>query len=283
MTVAKLSDNRYGKARVRVMKLDRSQRQHQLLEWTVRVLLEGDFETAHTQGDNSKILPTDTMKNTVYSRAKASKAETPEEFAAELAEFLLGRNPQVQSVEVKIETVMWKRLIVNGKPHGSSFMRGSDELGTVLHTATRSAKTMVCGVENMVILKSQNSGFEGYIQDNLTTLKPTADRLFATAMTAEWNYADGGTAFATRRHAVREAMLKAFAEHDSKSVQQTLYAMAEAALAAVPEVNRVHMVMTNKHCLLVDLKHFGQDNDNEIFVPTEDPHGYIEATVVREP
>jgi urate oxidase len=279
--VAKLTENRYGKARVRVMKLDRSQPQHQLLEWTVRVLLEGDFDAAHTAGENSNILPTDTMKNTVYSRAKESKAKTPEEFATELAGFLLGRNPQVRSVEIRIETVMWKRLIVEGKPHGSSFMRGSDELGTVLHTATREAKTMVCGVENMVILKSQHSGFEGYIQDELTTLKPTADRLFATAMTADWDYSDGGAAFAARRHAIREAMLKAFAEHDSKSVQQTLYAMAEAALAAVPEVNRVHMVMPNKHCLLVDLKHFGQENDNEILVPTEDPHGYLEATVVR--
>jgi len=279
--VAKLTENRYGKARVRVMKLDRSQPQHQLFEWTVRVLLEGDFETAHTLGDNSKILPTDTMKNTVYSRAKESKAGTPEEFAAELAEFLLGRNPQALSVEIRIETVMWKRLIIEGKAHGSSFMRGSDELGTVLHTATREAKTMICGVENMVILKSQNSGFEGYIQDELTTLKPTSDRLFATAMTADWEYTDGGSAFTARRRAVREAMLKAFAEHDSKSVQQTLYAMAEAALAAVPEVSRVHMVMPNKHCLLVDLKHFSQENDNEIFVPTEDPHGYIEATVVR--
>ncbi|ADV84233.1 factor-independent urate hydroxylase [Terriglobus saanensis] len=280
--MAKLIDSRYGKARVRVMKLDRSQPQHQLLEWTVRVLLEGDFETAHTVGDNSNILPTDTMKNTVYSRAKESKAETPEEFAIELAEFLLGRNPQVHTVEVKIETAMWKRLVVDGKPHGSSFMRGSDELGTVLHHATRETKTMVCGVENMVILKSQNSSFEGYIQDDLTTLKPTADRLFATAMTADWDYTDGGSAFAARREAIREAMLKAFAEHDSKSVQQTLYAMAEAAMAAVPAVNRVHMVMPNKHCLLVDLKHFGQENNNEIFVPTEDPHGYIEATVVRE-
>jgi urate oxidase len=279
--LARLTENRYGKAGVRVMKLDRSQPQHQLLEWTVRVLLQGDFESAHTLGDNSRILPTDTMKNTVYSRAKESKAETPEEFAAELAEFLLGRNVQVKSVEVKIETVMWKRLVVDGKPHGSAFMRGSDELGTVLHTATREAKTMVCGIENMVILKSEKSGFEGYIQDELTTLKPTADRLFATAMTADWDYTDGGAASAQRRHAVREAMLKAFAEHDSKSVQETLYAMAEAALGAVPEVNRVHLVMPNKHCLLVDLKHFGQENANEVFVPTEDPHGYIEATVVR--
>jgi urate oxidase len=64
-------------------------------------------------------------------------------------------------------------------------------------------------------------------------------------------------------------------------VQQTLYVMAEQALAAVPQVTDIEMTMPNKHCLLVDLSRFGQDNPNEIFVPTDEPHGYIQARVVR--
>lgn len=281
--MAKLAANRYGKARVRVMKLDRSKPQHTLAEWDVRVLLEGDFEDAHITGSNAKILPTDTMKNTVYSRAKESKASSPEEFAMELAEFLLGRNTQVSACEVIVESVMWKPVKFDGKVHGSTFMRGSDELATVrYYHAKGSAPTMECGIKNMVILKSAQSAFEGYIKDELTTLKETSDRLFATAMTAEWDYSDGaGKNYNARREAVREAMLKCFAAHDSKSVQQTLFAMAEDALDAVPEITEVHLVMPNKHCLLVNLEPFGQKNDNEIFVPTDEPHGYIEARVVR--
>lgn len=282
--MAKLAANRYGKALVRVMKLDRTGPLHQLAEWSVRVLLEGDFEETHTTGSNANILPTDTMKNTVYSRAKASNATTPEEFAIELADFLLKRNSQVSRCEVKIETVMWKRLTVDGKPHPSAFMRGSDERGTVRYSKSKAGHTaMECGIENMVILKSAQSGFEGYIKDELTTLKETSDRLFATAMTADWTYSDGvGTDFAARRMQVRETMLRTFAHHESKSVQQTLFAMAEDALAAVPTVAEMHLVMPNKHCLLVNLEPFGQSNDNEIFVPTDEPHGYIEARVVRD-
>jgi urate oxidase len=76
-------------------------------------------------------------------------------------------------------------------------------------------------------------------------------------------------------------MLRTFANHDSKSVQQTLYAMAESALEAVTEIDDIQITMPNKHCLLVDLSRFGQDNPNEIFVPTDEPHGYIEACVRR--
>lgn len=281
--MARLAANRYGKALVRVMKLDRSGPLHQLAEWSVRVLLEGDFEEAHLTGSNAKILPTDTMKNTVYSRAKESKAVTPEEFSIELADFLMSRNPQVSSCEVTIESVIWKRLTVDGKPHPSAFMRGSDERATVRYVASRSARpTLECGIENMVILKSAQSGFEGYIKDDLTTLKETSDRLFATAMSADWTYSDGvGSDFAERRNAVRESMLTTFANHDSKSVQQTLFAMAEDALSAVSSLAEVHLVMPNKHCLLVNLEPFGQSNHNEVFVPTDEPHGYIEARVVR--
>ena len=284
----KLAANRYGKARVRLMKVTRHDGVHELREWTVRVLLEGDFDSAHLEGDNSRILPTDTMKNTVYSRAKESSAESMEEFAEELIAFLLRRNQQVSAVEVKIESVLWKRLTVDGEPHPNSFMRGSDEVQTVLTRRTKSEQTSSgehtsqSGLSNLVILKTAKSGFEGYIKDELTTLRETSDRLFGTAITADWIYStETKSGFNELREHIREVMLKAFTEHDSKSVQQTLYAMAEAALNAIPELVQVHMVMPNKHCLLVDLNPFGQENANEIFVPIEDPHGYIEATVTR--
>src|ERR1700761_5620039 len=125
-----LAENRYGKSRVRLMKVTRHPHGHDLHEWTVQVLLKGDFDSAHTEGDNSKILPTDTMKNTVYSVARTSKATTMEDYAKELADFLLSRNPQVSSASIHIESTPWKRLTVDGQPHPSAFMRGSGELQT---------------------------------------------------------------------------------------------------------------------------------------------------------
>ena len=281
-----LAENRYGKSRVRLMKVTRSPQGNDLREWTVQVLLTGDFDSAHYDGDNSKILPTDTMKNTVYSVARNSKAVSMEDFAKELVDFLLGRNPQVNVAEVVIQSVLWKRLSVDGKPFPTAFMRGSDERQTATVSRQQGKPfTITAGLNNLTVLKTANSAFAGYIKDSLTTLPETHDRLFGTALKAEWTYTPAAIAagldFTKVRTHLREAMIAAFAKHDSLSVQQTLYAMAEAALAHTDVIDQVSMRMPNKHCLLVDLSRFGQDNPNHIFVPTDEPHGTIEATIRR--
>lgn len=277
-----LAENRYGKSRVRLMQVTHGANSNDLREWTVQVLLTGDFDSAHYAGDNSKILPTDTMKNTVYSVARNSSATSMEDYAKELADFLLSRNAQVSSASIAIESVMWKRLTVDGKSHPTSFMRGSGELQTTtVSRAQNGAFQIHSGLKNLVVMKTADSAFEGYIQDELTTLKETSDRLFCTAVAAEWRYTSAGLDFDAIRKALREAMLKTFAEHNSKSVQETLYAMGHRALERVAEVDQIDLVMPNRHCLLVDLSRFGQDNPNQIFVPTDEPSGHIEARVRR--
>jgi urate oxidase len=278
-----LAENRYGKSRVRLIKVTRDDRGHDLREWTVEVLLKGDFESAHLHGDNSNILPTDTMKNTVYSIARSSQATSMEDYAKELAGFLLSRNPQVDSASIRVESTLWKRLTIDGKPHPSAFMRGSGELQTTNVERTQGGPFHVLsGLDSLVLLKTANSGFEGYIKDSLTTLPETKDRLFGTAVSATWRYVSSDLPFDRIRVKLRETMLRTFANHDSKSVQQTLYAMAESALEEIAEIDEIEISMSNKHCLLVDLSRFGQDNPNQIFVPTDEPHGYIEARIRRK-
>ena len=283
---AKLHTNRYGKSRVRLMRLTKHFDHHDLDEWTVQLLLQGDFETAHTHGDNSKILPTDTMKNTVYSIARESKADSMEDYAKELIDFILSRNPQVTSAEVIIESTLWKRLTVDGQPFPTAFMRGSDERQTT--TVSRQQKKpfdVTSGFDNLTVLKTANSAFTGYIKDKLTTLPETTDRLFGTALKAEWPYTAAAIAagidFNKARTHLREALISTFAKHNSLSVQQTLFAMGEAALAHANILDQIYLLMPNKHNLLVDLSRFGQENPNHIFVPTDEPHGTIEATLHR--
>ncbi|HTD97335.1 MAG TPA: urate oxidase, partial [Edaphobacter sp.] len=213
---------------------------------------------------------------------RASKAVSMEDYAKELADFFLSRNAQVASVSIRIESVLWKRLTVDGTPHPSAFMRGSDELQTTtVERAQGGDFSILSGLDNLVLLKTANSAFEGFIQDSLTTLKETSDRIFGTAVTAEWTYTASDFDFDALRSTLRETMLRTFANHDSKSIQQTLYAMARSALEAVPQISEIEITMPNKHCLLVDLSRFGQDNPNEIFVPTDEPHGYIQARIRR--
>jgi urate oxidase len=281
--VIALAENNYGKSSVRVMKVQRDGPLHTVKEWKVEVLLSGDFESCFTVGDNSQILPTDTMKNTVYSRARESTAECMEDFARELAEFFLSRNPQVEGVGITIAGTAWDHALVQGKPHPSTFVRGSNETQTTAITYIRGgAVSVISGLDGLVVLKTANSGFEGYLRDSLTTLPETTDRLFGTSMRAQWTYQSAVLPFEQLRSKLRETLIQAFAEHDSKSVQHTLYAMAQAALEGVPEIMDMELAMPNKHCLLVDLSRFGQTNPNQIFVPTDEPYGNIVARICRK-
>jgi urate oxidase len=278
-----LAENRYGKSRVRVVRLNRQSPVHEFQEWCVEVLLQGDFETCFSHGDNSKILPTDTMKNTVYSLARKSSATCMEEFAKELIDFLLSNNPQVSAAEVSVHEKSWQHLITNGAPHPSTFVQAGDELQTTHVLRLREKKHHIqSGLADLVIMKTSDSAFEGYIHDPLTTLSETSDRLFGTSLRASWVYSSSELAFPATRKVIRDSLLSTFASHHSKSVQHTLYAMAESALTAAPQISEITLSMPNKHCFLVDLARFGQDNPNHIFVPTDEPHGSIEARVCRE-
>jgi urate oxidase len=277
-----LGQNRYGKSRVRLVKVKRHPGRHDLCDWTVEILLEGDFESCFVDGNNSKILPTDTMKNTVYSLARSSNAECIEDFAKELVVFLLERNPQIAVARASLSEKAWEHLNTNASPHPTTFVQSSGECQTADVVAERNATpTIRSGFDNLVILKTAGSEFVGFIKDPLTTLPESTDRLFGTAVKARWNYLSTAAPFALLRSKIRETLLEVFAAHKSKSVQHTLYAMGERVLADVREIADIQLTMPNKHCLLVDLSRFGQDNPNEIFVPIDEPHGYIEAHIRR--
>jgi urate oxidase len=278
-----LAENSYGKSRVRLAKVKRHTDRHDFCEWTIEILLEGDFESCFVAGDNTKILPTDTMKNTVYSLARTSSANCMEEFGKELTTFLLNRNPQVSAARVALSEKSWEHLHTNGKAHPTTFVQSSGESQKAEVAAKRNgAPSVRSGLENLVIMKTAGSEFTGFIKDSLTTLPEASDRLFGTSVRARWNYSSPGVPFAALRSKTRDILLSVFAGHASKSVQHTLYAMGERVLANVPEIDGIELAMPNKHYLLADLSGFGQDNPNEIFVPIDEPHGYIEARLRRQ-
>jgi urate oxidase len=279
MTV--LGENRYGKSRVRVMKVDREGERHRVQEWNVEVWLKGDFRGCFEDGDNSRILPTDTMKNTVYYLARLTQATTIEEFATELVTYLLRNNPQVDEAGAGISATPWVPLLAGAQEHGTAFMQVGTARDTTAVSGSRgSAIKVSSGFSDMALLKTANSAFAGYIKDKLTTLRETHDRLLGTLASGEWDYTEGAD-YKSARHRIIDALLNAFAVHESLSVQQTLYAMGEAALRAEPVISQIQLSMPNKHCNLVDLSAFGLENPNHIFVPTDEPHGSIEACIRR--
>lgn len=281
MPIKILHDN-YGKSRVRLIKVARDGARHELQNITVNIALEGDFEAIHTLGDNSACLPTDTMKNTVYALAGQTRdIEEVEVFGQRLAAHFLGNNRQVSRVQIDIFETGWKRMRFDGDGHVHSFVKGSEEKRTAKITASRDHVTVESGVEDLIVLKTTGSGFAGYIKDAFTTLPETTDRIFSTAFKASWRYAEAGLATDATFRAIRQTILRVFADHDSLSVQHTLYAMGEVILEKFAEVEEITFSMPNIHCLPVDISKFGLENDNRIFVPTDEPHGLIEARLCR--
>lgn len=277
--MAELSWNRYGKSRIRLVKVRRSRDPHELVDLTIDVQLEGAFDAVYKNGDNRPCLATDTMKNTVYALARQDPIDHAEAFALRLADHFLGQ-PAVSRVRIAVVEQPWGRLSAGGRPHPHAFVQAGAEHWTAVITRDAHELQIIAGLANLVVLKTTDSGFSGFPRDQFTTLPETEDRIMATSITAAWTYAAAAPDFSARAD-VRRALVDTFAAHHSRSVQHTLYAMGEAALAACGGVDSITLSLPNRHHLLVDLAPFGLDNPNEIFVATDQPFGLIEATVRR--
>ena len=280
-----LGQNQYGKAENRVVRVYRDQPRHVLHDLNVSTSLRGDFYAAHTTGDQSHILPTDTQKNTAFAFAKQHGVEDIEDYALALGRHFLNV-PHVTGAQIAIDEYAWERIEVAGQGHDHAFVRGGQDTRTTLVTVERSANdtsaAVVSGVKDLVLLKTTGSEFRGFYTDAYTTLQPTDDRIMATSLTASWRYLHTDVEWTKTYDAIRSLVLERFATVHSLAVQQTLYDIGLAALAAHTEVAEMTLVAPNKHHFAVDLSPFGLDNPGEVFIAADRPYGLIEATVVRD-
>lgn len=278
--MAQLTWNRYGKASVRLVRVHRDQDPHTLRDLTIDIQLEGAFEAVYVEGDNSTCLATDTMKNTVYALARQMSIDRIEPFADRLASLFI-EQPAVSLAGVSIVEHRWDRIESSGRAYPHAFIQPGGERWTACVVRDRSGATVSAGIDNLVVLKTTDSAFCGFPRDQYTTLKETLDRILATSVKAQWMYGGSDLDYGVRDK-IRAALVETFAGHDSRSVQHTLYAMGEAALAACEEIREITLTLPNRHHLLADLTPFGLDNPNEVFVATEQPYGLIEATIARD-
>lgn len=280
----RVTHNSYGKHRVRISKVRRprqaapNQERHEFVEVTAAVELQGDFEAAFTEGDNRQVVATDTCKNTLYVLAKDHPLDSIESFGKAVCAHFLGRYDHVDQVEVRLVEQLWDRM----GDSGHCFTAAQKMRPTTFVTQQRGAEpVIVSGLEGLTIAKTTESGFEDFHQDEFRTLADTADRILATEMTSTWKYAGAEADFPAARDAVVKAMLARFTDHYSRSVQETINLMAEAALDVCSEVEEITITMPNKHHILANMAPFNRENENEVFVVTDEPFGYITATVSR--
>ena len=271
----RLAWNGYGKAAVRLVKVVRDGPDHELHDLTVDVQIQGDFVAAHAEGLNAAVLPTDTMKNTVYALAREFPVDPPEEFGIRLARHFAGACPAATSVVITITVHPWERA------GPTALLRGSVERRLAIVTLTGDRIAVEGGLEGLGMLRTSGSAFSGFLHDRYTTLTDAPDRLMATDVSARWKYAGAPEDWQAAWRDLRAALITAFSTHQSQSVQQALYSMGTAALEACEAVAEIRLVLPNRHHLLVDLSPFGLDNPDQIYVATAEPYGRIEAVVAR--
>lgn len=275
-----LGDNRYGKQAIRLVRVVRGADRHEVRDLTVGVTLEGDFGPAHTHGDNTLVVATDTMKNTVYAMAADHLTGAVEAFGTLLATHFLGF-PQVHQASVSIREHGWQPIVGASGPYPSAFQRAGGSTATTRVTASADGPAVESGIEDLIVMKTAGSAFSGFDRDRFTTLPESQDRIMATKVTASWRYVGPARDWDASRAAITSTLLEVFAEHHSESVQHSIWVIGTAMLERHGEIDEVRMTLPNLHHWTVDLTPFGGTNRGEIFVATTEPHGLIEATVRR--
>ncbi|GAB2664684.1 factor-independent urate hydroxylase [Kribbella swartbergensis] len=281
-----LGANQYGKAESRVVRIYRDTPRHQIRDLNVSSALRGNFEAAHTTGDQGDVLPTDTQKNTAFAFAKEKGVGAIEDYALTLGSHFVDSTPAADGARIEVEEYSWERIQVDGQGHDHSFVRaGSGVRTTVVNVEGRGAERkayVVSGIKDLVVLKSTGSEFHGFLKDKYTTLQETDDRILATSLVARWRYDHTDVDWDKSYEEIKALLLEQFARIHSLALQQTLYGMGEAVLERHPEVAEIKFSAPNKHHFVVDLSPFGLDNPNEVFIAADRPYGLIEATVVRD-
>lgn len=315
-----LGFNAHGKGRVRLVKVNRNKSDgtHDIMQLSVQLLLEGDgMDEVFLTGNNRKCVATDTCKNTVYVVAHNNEFESIEEYGILLAKHFLDTYPSiVNKISIQIVKDRWERLIApdtKGKmgPHNHTFKRvGPNRPYTHVQAERRRHSgtniSVQSGFRNLEILKTTQSGFEGFHRDQYTSLPEASDRLLATSMDAEWTYQpmtnlnESGigrflkTGFNKVAAGMEVALVNTFAGPSdtgvySNSVQQTLYDMGTAALKSDTGslVQKITLEMPNIHNIAFPLEKYNLKNADHtgnptIFFPIDEPHGMIKAEVVRD-
>jgi urate oxidase len=276
-----LGANQYGKAENRLVRIYRETARHEIRDVTVSTALRGDFADAHLHGDQAKVLPTDTQKNTAYAFAKEHGLRAVEEYALTLARHFVDDVEPVRGARISVDEHAWERVPVGGEGHDHTWVRRGPEVRTCVVDVSDEGTEVVSGLRDLVLLKSTGSEFHGFLTDRYTTLPETHDRIMSTALAVQWRYTGLDLDWDKTWADARRILLEKFATVHSLALQQTLWEMGRGVLEAHPEIAEISLQAPNKHHFTVDLSPFGLENPNEVFYAADRPYGLIEATVTR--
>jgi urate oxidase len=281
-------DNHYGKSCVKVAKVIKYPTHHDFKEFIVDIQLYGDFLNSFLIPNNENVIPTDTMKNTVYVLAKQHSMDSPVEFGIDLTSYFLNKFSHLSKVNVEITEIVWNRVVLDdSKEHTHGFVDKQTHNHKCFVSNNKGQEIEIkAGIVNLSILKTKCSSFEKFMIDEYTTLKPASDRIMATKANIFWRYDNTYDLKSIDHndiyHKVKKLTVETFVQHDdSKSVQHTINIIGSNILNFIKQIQNIEINLPNSHYLLSNIADFGFENDNEIFIPSSEPYGNIFASMSK--
>lgn len=275
----------HGESQLRMLRVVRRGDRHDARDLTVGCRFEGDFADAFVDGKAAGLLPGEALKSLVHATARQHAGAEIERFGLALCERLLGGHPRLTRARVDITERPWNRLEVGGKLQGQAFLAGTPERRTAAITSNGQQVAVVSGIEHLTVMRT--SGLAPARSRPGDEADPSGvddglQRLLVATLSARWTYTSGDVTFDPYRQGVRAAITEIFGCHASRSVQQTLYGIADVVLSSYQEISDITLSLHERPYRPVDLFDVGVENPDDLFVAIEEPVGVIEITVERD-
>ena len=275
----------HGESHLRMLRVVRRGDRHDARDLTVACRFEGDFADAFVDGRSSGLLPGEALKSLVHSTARQHAGAEIERFGLAVCERLLGGHPRLTRARVEVTERPWNRLEIAGKPQGQVFLTGTPERRTAAITSNGKQAAVVSGIEQLTVMRTsglapprRRPGDEADPSGADDGLQP----LLVATLSARWSYTTADVTFDPYRQGVRAAIVESFGCQASRSVQQTLYGIADVVLSSYQEISDITFSLQERPYRPVDLFSAGVENPDDLFVAVEEPVGVIEVTVERD-
>ncbi|KAM0737226.1 Uricase [Formica fusca] len=283
----------YGKNNIKLLYVRRDDAlHHEIREYEVDTHLRLISQKDYKDGDNHDIIATDSQKNTVYLMAKKYGIRSPEEFALLICSHFLYTYEHIAEVSIYVEEYPWTRHYVDKVPHNHAFVMSPTATRFCQVSQLKNESPLIRGgLKGLRVLKTTQSSFTDFIQDEYRTLPDMNDRIFSTVVTATWEFSTAtGVDFDNVWYTVRDSIMENFAGPPdtgiySPSVQNTLYLAEKSILNKVKQIQSIQMQMPNKHYFDMDFSKFSklvQGQNREVYLPVDKPSGIIYAQLNRK-
>lgn len=254
---------------------------HDPRDWTVSCRFEGDFAGAFVDGRPDGLLPGEALKNLVHRTARDAGHLEIERFGLTLCDRILTGHPRVTRARIEIAEQPWSRLDVGGKPQGQAFLAGSPELRTAAVTSNGQQIAVVAGIEHLTLMRTAGFGPSRPGEEDASGVDDNLQRLLVATLAAHWTYISPDVTFGPYRQGVRTAIVETFGCHGRRSVQHTLYSIADVVLASYEEICQIALSLRERPYRPADLFSAGMENPDDLFVAVAEPLGVVEVTVER--